>query len=276
MKTPFLVTIPHSGEQVPTECTWLHNLPETLLMYDVDRYVDILYQPAIEKLQIPFVKTQWHRYAADLNRIPEDIDAASVEGSKNPVGTHPRGFHWSITTMNETLMPKPMSQVLHQKLVDLVYSPFHKNIEEIYSQIKTEANQSFNTQNNSVAEVYHLDLHSMPSRGTNQHRDPGQDRADFVVSDVKGASAKASFKDLVIYAYERQGFKVAYNWPYLGGRVTEQYGNPSKGHHTIQVEMNRKLYMNEQTKKLNTTGITDLQQKLTLALEYIIDNIPCN
>ena len=78
---PFFISIPHSGEKVPPQTPWLQHLPEVLLMSDVDRYVDRLYQPVIEALEIPSQKTEWHRYAVDLNRIPADIDQASVIGA---------------------------------------------------------------------------------------------------------------------------------------------------------------------------------------------------
>jgi N-formylglutamate amidohydrolase len=86
--------------------------------------------------------------------------------------------------------------------------------------------------------------------GTSQHRDPGQRRAEIIVSDSKGKSSISSFKDLVISAYEKAGFKVAYNWPYFGGRLTEHYGRPDLNHQVIQVELNRGLYMNESNKQI--------------------------
>lgn len=254
----FFVTIPHSGERVPDFCDWLQGLPEEVLMCDVDRYVDLLYQDCIEKLNIPFVKTQWHRYAADLNRLPEDIDRDSVAGNANPSGKFDRGFHWTITTQGDQLMKKAMTQQMHQELIDLIYHPFHQNIAKLIANTKRVG-----------SEIFHLDLHSMPSLGTKMHRDPGESRADIVVSDSSGKSAKSEFVDLVICSYARAGFKVAYNWPYFGGRLTEQYGRPSEGHHTVQVELNRALYMNEQNKKI----ITDKAQNTKVKLEKAISRI---
>lgn len=250
-------TIPHSGEKVPDFCDWLMGLPENILMYDVDRFVDQLYQDNLQKLGIEFVKTDWHRYAADLNRVPQDVDSASVQGSPEKPGVHNRGFHWQITTDNHPLMKKPIPQETHQKLVDLIYTPFHKSVAVLAD--KTKKSQG----------LVHLDLHSMPGLGTAQHRDPGERRADIVVSDCKGKSARADFVDLVILSYVRAGFKVGYNWPYFGGRVSEQYGNPGGGHHAIQVELNRSLYMDEVTKKLIPEKAQQVKPKLFLALQLI-------
>ena len=85
----FLASIPHSGEQVGAEADWLQGLPETVLMCNVDRFVDRLYQPVLDKLGIPVVITPYHRCMIDCNRWPEDVDRDSLEGSETPSGTHP-------------------------------------------------------------------------------------------------------------------------------------------------------------------------------------------
>jgi N-formylglutamate amidohydrolase len=255
---PFFVTMPHSGEKVPESCTWLKPLPETVLMCDVDRYIDVLYEPCLQNLKIKHHKTDWHRYAVDLNRIPDDVDETSVIGAKNPAGTFNRGFHWVVTTHNDQLMPRPMDLALHEELKKLIYDPFHEKIRSIY--------EEFTTQN--FKSIYHLDAHSMPSVGTKMHKDPGEKRADIVISDSLGKSCSKKYRDLVIAAYATSGFKVGYNWPYVGGRLTEQYGQPSLGHHTIQVELNRDLYMDEKTKKLKDSH-RDIQMKIAKALSYI-------
>jgi N-formylglutamate deformylase len=254
-----LATLPHSGEKIPDFCTWLQGLPEEILMCDVDRYIDFLYEPALNELKIPFVKTEWHRYAGDLNRLPEDVDSSTIENHATPRGPHVRGFHWAITTHAHILMPQPMSMETHEKLVKLIYEPFHQKIKETCLQFPD-------------GPIYHLDLHSMPSVGTAQHRDPGELRADIVISDQLGKSSSAAFRDLVISSFVVAGFKVGYNWPYLGGRMTETYGRPSMGHHTLQVELNRSLYMDEKSKKLKNNYL-EIQNKLKLALSSVVKGL---
>jgi len=258
-EVPLMVTIPHSGEKVPPQTPWLNSLPEEILMCDVDRYVDFLYEPTLHQLTIPYVKTEWHRYAADLNRIPEDVDSSSLAGHATPSGTHSRGFHWVMTTYRHQLMQEPLSLQAHKELVELIYDPFHEEVRKIYGQLHALG----------FKKTYHIDAHSMPSVGTSEHRDPGELRADVVVSDSKGKSCDPRFKDLVIAAYATAGFKVGYNWPYYGGRVTEQYGRPEHEEHVIQVEMNRSLYMDERSKKLKPEEAKEVQEKILVALSYV-------
>lgn len=258
-----IVTMPHSGEKIPNQCSWLTHLDELTLMCDVDRFIDIIYEPALKRLKIPFHKTEWHRYAVDLNRIPTDVDVDSVEGSMNPSGQFSRGYHWVVTTHNQKIMQSPMSFDTHKQLTQLIYEPFHQNIKKLYS-----------TGFKQFKHIFHIDAHSMPSIGTSQHKDPGELRADIVVSDCLGKSCSPQFRDLVIAAYVTAGFKVGYNWPYVGGRVTEQYGHPAKGQHAIQVELNRMLYMDEQTKKLSNHKSGEIQNKIEKALNFIKTELP--
>ncbi|AGH95731.1 N-formylglutamate amidohydrolase [Pseudobdellovibrio exovorus] len=255
---PFFISIPHSGERVPEQTPWLKTLPEEILMADVDRYVDLLYKPTLESLQIPSQMTDWHRYAVDLNRIPTDVDASSVVGAPKPAGTHADGYHWVMTKNEVQLMPAPMSEKIHEELTELIYEPFHAGVRNHYDFFKK----------NGHPNVFHIDAHSMPSLGTRMHRDPGETRADIVISDCLGKSCHPKFRDLVIAAYATAGFKVGYNWPYMGGRVTEQYGHPQVGQHAIQVELNRALYMDERTKQLLPQH-QEVRNKLLQAIAYV-------
>ncbi len=261
---PLLITIPHSGERVPTETPWLNELSEQLLMFDVDRFVDRLYAPVIAELGLPCVTTEWHRYAIDLNRLPDDVDCDSVLGHGNPSGKFARGLHWVITTTGERLMPSPMPKAVHDILIAKYFTPFHRDVEVGLKKLRDQGAQ----------ETFHIDAHSMPSVGTKEHRDPGERRADVVVSDCSGKSCSPEFKELVITSYQAAGFKVAYNWPYLGGRVTETYGHPERKQQAIQVEFNRALYMNEQTKQLMTDRVDGVQRAIGGAIRQIHGALP--
>jgi N-formylglutamate amidohydrolase len=260
----FFISIPHSGERVPQEAAWLKDLPESILMCDVDRYVDRLYAPTVEQLKLACVKSQWHRYMIDLNRLPDDVDEESVIGSGNPAGKFTSGLHWVKTTQGQRIMHKPITKQLHDQLVSRYFKPFHDDVSDMYGFFRERG----------AERVFHLDAHSMPSLGTSAHRDPGETRAEIVVSDCEGKSCDRSYKDLVIEAYTRAGLQVAYNWPYMGGRVTQTYGQPKNGQQAIQVEIRRSLYMDEESKQLVPDKANDLMQKLDLAIRHIYDRLP--
>ncbi len=261
-KKPLLVSIPHSGEEVVDECYWLKELDEVTLMYDVDRFVDKMYQSALDQYEIPKVVTPYHRYVVDCNRWPTDVDCGSVEGSQKPSGSHPTGLHWTKTTANYVLIKKPLSRQLHENILKKYYEGFFRDIDSLYASVKQQK------------KVYHLDIHSMPSRGTDAHRDPGEDRADIVIGNEKGKTATAEWTEQVMTAYRNQGFEVQLNHPYTGGTIVEKYGNPVQGKQALMIELNRRLYMDEKSKQILPEKAEPVKQSLNKVISEIYNNLP--
>ena len=311
---PLFVSIPHSGVKIPPEADWLKIIPPSILMCDVDDFVDDLYRPALMEFQIPSVIFEWHRYVVDANRFSTDISNFTVERaeqvlqqmkkisddgkSQDTIGSHkvktkdgnskntikalaknktvigfkstmknkpdkksPSDVHWYKTTKGDILIKKALSQKLHKDLIKKYFDPFHKKIQKQITTFKQAGNKN----------VYFLDLHSMPSQGLVFHRDPGKSRKQVVIGDNEGRSCSSDFKDLVFTAYKTAGFEVALNWPYKGGAITQSYGRPKLGQNSLQVELNRKLYMDEETKK-KSPQYRRIQLQLKQAIAFIVQN----
>ena len=98
---------------------------------------------------------------------------------------------------------------------------------------------------------YHIDLHTMPSKALlNFKKEP-----DIVLGDNFGKSCSIELISYFQNVFQENGFTVEVNNPYAGGFITRNYGNPSKGVHTIQIEINRKIYMDENKLSLKDMNI---------------------
>ena len=53
--------------------------------------------------------------------------------------------------------------------------------------------------------------------------------------------------DCIEGAFRSAGLRVVRNAPFAGAYITQQYGRPSSQQHTVQVEIDRSLYMDEPT-----------------------------
>ena len=86
----------------------------------------------------------------------------------------------------------------------------------------------------------------MPSRGREGHIDPGRERADV----VPGSRGRTTCAESVLRLVDRKpphfGSSVAHDEPYRGGFSTSHYGRPREHVHAIQIELARRLYMDEQ------------------------------
>lgn len=261
---PLLVSIPHSGEEIVEETHWLKNLDEVTLMYDVDRFIDQMYETVLSKYNIPRVLARYHRYVVDCNRWTTDVDCDSVEGSTNPSGSHSTGLHWRNTTAGFVLIKEPLSRELHKTIIEKYYKEFFHGIDSIYKDFSQKG----------VRQTYHLDLHSMPSRGTEVHRDPGEDRADIVIGNEKGVTATEEWTKQVTSAYNNQGFTVRLNHPYTGGTIVEKYGDPSQNRQALMIELNRKLYMDEKSKQIIPEKAEAVKQRLDKVISEIYNRLP--
>lgn len=254
----FFISVPHSGEIVPPECDWIESLEEKVRLQDADRFVDVLYRPVAEKLNIEFHVAQYLRYVVDLNRDAGDIEALSVVGCDKDIGKfHKKGLHWVETTRGEPILKKPHSLDFHKELVEKYYWPWHNELQSIYDR------------NSNGDRVFQLDCHSMPSVGTGAHADSGKLRPEVVVSDFLGKSCDSDYLDLVMNTFKDHFSDVSYNSPYIGGGITAKYGQPSKNQNCIQIELRRDMYMDEETKLLHPENSKALSQKLELVIESI-------
>lgn len=236
------VSIPHSGEHIPKEADWLKNKNKNILLCDVDRFVDKLYLSSIIENNIPSIYNLCHRYVLDVNRLETDINADSVQDIKNKVTDSglSSGLYWTKTTKGEPLLSQALTFNLHKYFLDTIYYPFHQEISNYQNKFLK-----------NFSEVYHLDLHSMPSVGTAAHKDKGELRSEIVISDFNQTSCSVTFTNLVKDSFSKY-FKVAYNWPYIGGGITKKHGKPNEHCHSIQIEIRRDLYMDEDSKDLLT------------------------
>jgi N-formylglutamate amidohydrolase len=72
-------------------------------------------------------------------------------------------------------------------------------------------------------------------------------RPDVVIGDRFGASASPALVEEVSAALRDAGLRCVRNAPFAGAYVAQHYGKPGRHQHAIQIEVDRALYMNEQT-----------------------------
>ena len=108
----------------------------------------------------------------------------------------------------------------------------------------------------------HVDAHSMKSRANAMNVDNGAMRPDIVVSDRHGTTADAALTSWVAEWFRAQGYATQVNTPYQGGDLVAHFGAPASGRHSVQVEINRGLYMNESAFE-RSSGFDPLQRALT-------------
>ena len=116
-----------------------------------------------------------------------------------------------------------------------------------------------------------IDCHSMPANAQANNRN----RPDFVLGDRYGTSAAEPLSQLALALLQDMGYTVSRNKPYAGGFITEHYGRPGRGLHALQIEINRGLYVNEQTFE-KESGFEALQEDLTRFMTLLTESFANN
>lgn len=230
---PVVVEIPHAGLGVDPWALATLAAPARCIGIDADLYVDQLYRGASAAGATCLV-AHTSRYVCDLNRSETDVDARSVAGAQGANSTH--GLIWRRTTDDQPAIVAPLSTQEFQRRLDSIYRPYHRALADLVSDKLAR-----------FGHVVVLCAHSMPSRGRPGHRDAGTDRADVVPGSRGRSTAAAAVIDLPEQLARERNWTVLHDDPYRGGFTTGFYGRPAQGIHAVQVELARRLYMDERT-----------------------------
>ena len=98
----------------------------------------------------------------------------------------------------------------------------------------------------------------------------GRQRADFVLGDRDGSTCDRGFTNFVADVLSELGYEVAINDPYKGVELVRAYSDPARGRHSLQVEINKRLYMDEAA-RTKSAGFGRLQQDLMTLVDAVLD-----
>jgi N-formylglutamate amidohydrolase len=232
-ETPLVVEVPHAGVLVDAESLATLAAPARAIGQDADLWVDELYAKA-PSLGATLVVAHASRYVCDLNRAETDVDGLAVVGAT--ARSAPHGLIWRATTDNQPSLSAPLSREELERRLDLVYRPYHQTVGTLLE-----------AKRRKFGFAVILCAHSMPSQGRVGHPDAGRERADVVPGSRGRTSAAAVVIDTPDVLARERGLSVTHDDPYRGGFSTAHYGRPDAGFHAVQVELARRLYMDERT-----------------------------
>jgi N-formylglutamate amidohydrolase len=232
-ETPVIVEVPHAGLEVDAEALATLVAPAVAIGRDADLYVDELYADAPD-VGATLLCARMSRYICDLNRSEHDVDRDTVLGATGR--SSPHGLIWRSTTDNRAAIARPLAKSELDRRLQAYYRPYHDKLDEL---VRGRLERH--------GFVILVSGHSMPSRGRDGHDDPGRDRADVVPGTRQRTTAAAAVIGATEDVARRFHLGLAHDDPYRGGHTTVRYGRPAAGIHAIQIELNRRLYMDEQT-----------------------------
>ena len=252
---------PHSGTHYPDD--FGHAIERAALRRSEDTHVDSLWD-AVPAVGGTLICATFPRSYIDPNRHEEDLDATMIEGGwPHPVRPPSRASElgmslvWRKTPEHRDIYARRLSVREVRARIDDYWRPYR---ETVAAHVEAAARRH--------GACWHLNLHSMPSNVYERLGLPARPAADVVLGDRRGSTCDAAFTAFVRAALQDEGLSVAINDPYEGAELVRVHGEPARGRHSLQIEINRALYMDEATRE-RSAGFAPLKEKLGRALHRI-------
>ncbi len=229
---PLLISIPHGGGTVPPEVADIVSITERDIFYDGDALTREIYD--FGKRVDATIETPIARAIVDVNRDSDDRTHANPDGVVKTVTTD------GTQVYREDMFP---DDALIDELLQRYYFPYHEQLGNLLS-----------NRNIRLA----LDCHSMLKRSPAASDKPDLPRPLICLSNrgdehgmpVSGRGHVTCPPEWIRALAESLGQafagvgRVAMNDPFLGGYIS-QYHYELRKIPWIQIEINRKLYLNE-------------------------------
>jgi N-formylglutamate amidohydrolase len=257
---------PHSGTDFPAD------FDAAVTEYDLrdgeDCFVDELYLPATER-GIPLLAARFPRTYLDPNRHRGDIDLDLIEGGAWPHELVPSGkarigkaLIWRTLDDGRAIYDRKLSVDAVRQRIERYHAPYHRTLAELLAAARADHGV-----------VYHLNCHSMNSvAGPMGEGGAGSARADFVLGDRDGTTCDPAFTRFVAATLSALGYTVRINDPYRGVELVRAFSDPARGSHSLQVEINKRLYMDEPSRSRHH-GFAPLQAHLLALVDAVLDYI---
>jgi N-formylglutamate deformylase len=263
--TPLVFDSPHSGTQYPPDFRFSCDF--ALLRTAEDTHVEKLYD-FVPSLGIAWVEALFPRSYLDANRSDREIDVEMFDGpwpgatpdaamlDKVRLG---KGLIWKYTDDGVPLYDRKLAVEEVQRRIDQCWRPYYQAVAAAIDAAHARHGYSL-----------HVNCHSMPAIAASHATDhPGIAHADFVVGDREGTTADPRLGARVADFLRERGYKVEINFPYKGVELVRRFGDPARHRHSLQLEVNRKLYMDEGTFAL-LPGAQRLRSDLRALSEWLL------
>ncbi len=273
-KIPLIIDLPHSGKTIP--CDFDFTCDKMLITKSVEMFLDELIETS-PSYGASVLIAEFPRSYIDPNRSENDIDNEllkfpwphkTAQNGKSVAGI---GLVRRLMTPEIPIYNRKLSHKEIRCRIENFYRPYHNQLENNIKNL-----------HDNFGYVFHINLHSMPSAIFSQsYNFPFSipvinNQPDFILGSMDGKTCTDDFLHFCKDTLKSMGYRVYINKIYKGAEIVKKYGNPEHGFNSLQIEINRSIFMNEdKCKKIKNFSKlkTDIDKMIQDVSSYIKDII---
>ena len=240
---PIVLSSPHAGSVFPPEFLENTALTEHELKISEDCFVTELVRKASDA-GIPLLSMNIPRTFIDVNRDKIELDDTMFFDPPQNKDLNSRRCRVGLGVLHRIVYPNKdiydglLSYEEAMERIENVYEPYHKRLKQLIDKCVRKFGFCFV-----------IDCHSMPSMICNIMNESKM--LDFCICNLFDESCPSEVSQKLYESLEKPDFRVEFNRPYAGAFITFNYCQPRKRIYTLQIEVNRSLYMDEQSYQKN-------------------------
>jgi N-formylglutamate deformylase len=260
---PVLVDVSRSGREYPPD--FRSPLPFTEVHDNVSMYVEELCATA-PALGATLLFASFPNTYIDTNRSAADLDESLIEGTwpgpiqQSDFTQRGLGLIKRLSRYGTQMQERKLTVAEVQDRLRIYHEPYHQELGRLLADFRE-----------TFGAAWQVSFHCMSAVGAPTHADPGKERADFCVGDVKGTTCKPEFLELVVETLQARDHTVSVNFPYYGGELTRRHSDPANRINSIFIEINKRMFIDTKRFK-RLEGFARVKASIDALLARIVEN----
>jgi len=254
-----VISAPHGGLYYPTDLVEM-TATRLDLMRSLEDTATARIAEGLHQSNRPVIMARLSRAIIDLNRPAFALDPLLYDKAPSPIditdhfaayieagyGVMPR-----LSADRKPLYEAPFDLQTAEKLIQEFHHPYHDKLSQIIDKARSH--------------ILLIDIHSMPDTSYSKPL------PDYVFGDNFGTTLPHEYRSVIDRFMTDKQLSFGWNHPYAGGYITRHYGHLQGPSHSLQIEINRRLYCTK-THHISPSAIaeiTDILNQLCYQIESI-------
>ena len=255
-RSAVIVSCPHAGRHYPEELVAAGSLGLEALRDLEDFAVDALLDD-LRHTTIGGICNHIARAYIDVNRPDDALDQAmfdepvtAAKQTRKVIAGY--GLLPRLTSARAPIHDRQLPVDVVNRRIQRAYRPYHDKLQQLLG-------NAADTHGHYLL----VDCHSMPA--TDQYN---RQLPDIILGDCHGRTLAPSIGKQIDDFIRSKNFTIGWNTPYAGGYITSHYGKATGPGQSVQIEINRSLYM-QRPYQIDASGAVRVTALLTSLFQFL-------